>query len=150
MASWPGLATVLATHIRDELKASEGKKKGLDAALYRTFRRLVQLADDEKRAGGALGAPECLGALRMPCQMPQMPQGLGAVPLSHHLIASSQPQPQPQPQRPARLRIESRTSTTARAEAEALKAPLGPSLLCACLQAGAGFWCAAPPGCSTT
>jgi hypothetical protein len=35
----------------NEMSASVGKKKGPDAAIPRTLRRLVQLADDDRRTG---------------------------------------------------------------------------------------------------
>ena len=52
-ASWPGLCTILMQSVEKELAASMGKKKGPEAALSRTFKRLVQTAEDERRSGQA-------------------------------------------------------------------------------------------------
>lgn len=39
--------------VEKDLAASAGKKKGPEAALSRTFKRLVQTAEDERRSGQA-------------------------------------------------------------------------------------------------
>jgi hypothetical protein len=51
VATWPGLCTILLQCINRELESSSGRKKGLDAAVSKTFKRFVQTADDEKRTG---------------------------------------------------------------------------------------------------
>ncbi len=42
---------VLAGTVAEEIKQSSGKKRGPDAALSKTFRKLVQLAEEERRSG---------------------------------------------------------------------------------------------------
>ena len=50
VASWPGLATLLVRSIEKEMGAL-GRKRGVDAAVSKPFRRFVQTADDERRSG---------------------------------------------------------------------------------------------------
>ena len=50
VASWPGLATLLVRSIEREMGAL-GRKRGVDAAVSKTFKRFVQTADDERRSG---------------------------------------------------------------------------------------------------
>ncbi|GAB4819121.1 hypothetical protein N2152v2_006167, partial [Parachlorella kessleri] len=50
-ASWPGLCSVLSGYVTDEIKASSTKKRGPEASLSKTFRKLIQLAEDERRSG---------------------------------------------------------------------------------------------------
>ena len=51
--SWPGLAHVLTKHIREEVEAGAGLKKGPDAGLGRGFRLLVARAEEGGRRCGA-------------------------------------------------------------------------------------------------
>eukprot|EP00884_Botryococcus_braunii_P019004 jgi/Botrbrau1/5788/Bobra.0155s0011.1 len=50
-ATWPTLALLLVNFIWGELKPGHLRKKGPDAALSRTFRKLVQCAEDVRRTG---------------------------------------------------------------------------------------------------
>ena len=51
VGTWPGLCAVFVEYAASEVSASVGKKKGPDAAIPKTLRRLVQLADDDRRTG---------------------------------------------------------------------------------------------------
>ena len=51
VGTWPGLCAVFVEYAANEVSASVGKKKGPDAAIPKTLRRLVQLADDDRRTG---------------------------------------------------------------------------------------------------
>ena len=51
VGTWPGLCAVFVEYAANEMSASVGKKKGPDAAIPKTLRRLVQLADDDRRTG---------------------------------------------------------------------------------------------------
>ena len=42
---------MIVKHVASELNQSMGRKRGPDVALHRTFRRMVSLAEDEKRSG---------------------------------------------------------------------------------------------------
>ncbi|KAL0026395.1 hypothetical protein WJX79_005738 [Trebouxia sp. C0005] len=57
VGTWPGLCAVFVEYAANEMSASVGKKKGPEAAIPKTLRRLVQLADDDRRTGrkGLLG-----------------------------------------------------------------------------------------------
>lgn len=54
-ATWPGLASILAGFVGAELEVAKGKKRGPDASLSKAFRRLVALAEDDRRSGARLG-----------------------------------------------------------------------------------------------
>ena len=49
--SWPGLASLLVKFISEELQAQASKKRGPDAIISKTFRKVISLADDERRSG---------------------------------------------------------------------------------------------------
>lgn len=51
MATWPGLCSVLASYVSTELQAAAGKAKKPDASLGKVFRRVVSLAEEERRSG---------------------------------------------------------------------------------------------------
>ncbi len=51
VGTWPGLCAVFVEYAANEMSASVGKKKGPDVAIPKTLRRLVQLADDDRRTG---------------------------------------------------------------------------------------------------
>lgn len=51
VASWPGLCALLVEYASSEVSGSAGKKRGPDAAIPKTVKRLVQLADDDRRSG---------------------------------------------------------------------------------------------------
>lgn len=51
VGTWPGLCAVFVDFAANEVSASAGKKKGPDASIPKTLRRLVQLADDDRRSG---------------------------------------------------------------------------------------------------
>ena len=51
VGTWPGLCAVFVEYAANEMSASVGKKKGPEAAIPKTLRRLVQLADDDRRTG---------------------------------------------------------------------------------------------------
>ena len=50
--TWPGLVSVFAGYAVEELKAAAGKKRGPDPGMSKTLRKLVQLAEDDRRSGG--------------------------------------------------------------------------------------------------
>jgi len=51
VGTWPGICAVFVEYAANEMSASVGKKKAPDAAIPKTLRRLVQLADDDRRTG---------------------------------------------------------------------------------------------------
>ena len=51
VGTWPGLCAVFVDFAAKEVYESSGKKKGPDVSIPKTLRRLVQLADDDRRSG---------------------------------------------------------------------------------------------------
>lgn len=45
------MCTILVDYLQKEITAGYGKKKALDQNLGKTFKRFLQLAEDERRSG---------------------------------------------------------------------------------------------------
>lgn len=56
VASWSGLCALLVEFASSEISASAGKKRGPDASIPKTLKRLVQLAEDDRRSGNTLAS----------------------------------------------------------------------------------------------
>ena len=51
MASWPGLANKLAAYVLEQVQTARQRDKAVESTLSTTMRRLITLADEEKRTG---------------------------------------------------------------------------------------------------